>query len=363
MRKGPHPLPLHLGIALAHREPEHPYDLPFRHALSEGDLVAMMRGIKMYHAHPCKPSRQKLYLLWNSGVTRLLETRKKIAADAKKTHPPLILIPSLINGPSILDLCKERSLMRWLESQGVRCYLLDWGDFVKNGQQNIDIEKLIEEQLLPAIRYVSEKAQGPVDCLGYCMGGTLLATAQDRLKDHVRRCVFLAAPWDFHAPGMVLTDHVASWSPSALPVIRQRGHLPSSWLQGLFATLDADGSARKFIRFAEMDQDSEAAHLFVLVEDWLNEGVDLPAVLAQECIQKWFIRNETHKAGGKMIAASKALIVASTRDKLVPYQSAIALQGDKLDTLKLDCGHIGFIAGKHSIEKVWTPICNWLCGT
>lgn len=372
MRKGPHPLPLHIGIALAHHSLDDPYHLQFRNRLSEQEVTEMMRGIKLYQDHSFRPKKQRRYKVWEGGGSCLyaIGSDPFVRHDTRRT--PLILVPSLINTCDILDLCKSRSMLRWLNEQGTSCYLFDWGNFSKKDLQSIDIKEIILNKLVESIRYVSKKWGKPVDCLGYCMGGTLLIAAQNEIKDQVRRMVLLAAPWNFHEEKMGLTNHVGLWAPSALPVIHQKGYLPAVWIQSLFATLNSEGSARKFICFASLDQESEEARLFVLVEDWLNHGVDLPAALAQHFIQEWFIRNATYKEtwciGSNRVDLSaitgRVLIVASERDRLVPFEAAASIQNQlknaSVDVLKLNCGHIGFIAGQDSVQDVWSPIREWI---
>jgi polyhydroxyalkanoate synthase subunit PhaC len=370
-RQGPHPLPLHIGMAMAPRSPELCAQFQYPVPMTQDELAEMLRGIRLYQDHPCKARRAPMKTIWQSGATRLLCAQKKRRKKNEKTTP-LVLIPSLINKADIFDLSKERSIYHWLEGQGIVCYLLDWGDFIKEKEQDIDIEYLIHQRLIPALRAVSEMEGRSIDCLGYCMGGTLLMAVQNRLKDIIRKTVLLAAPWDFHAPEMHLTNHVGVWMPAAMPMMHERGYLPSHWMQGLFATLDPEGSARKFIRFASLDQDSEAARLFVYVEDWLNDGVDLPGKLVHHCLQEWFIRNAPLKGTWRIEnetidlkkTTGKILIVASKRDRLVPLSSAGALKAQMpkatIDVLDVSCGHIGFIAGQNSMHDVWNPIAAWL---
>jgi polyhydroxyalkanoate synthase len=138
----------------------------------------------------------------------------------------------------------------------------------------------------------------------------------------------------------------------------------------LFASLDPQTSAEKFTRFASMDQTSAQAQLFVAVEDWLNDGIDLPGEVAEECMRGWFFDNKPAKGawmlGGKIIQADTidcpCLIIASSKDRLVEYESAAALKDYIKDSTLIDpeCGHIGMIAGDKAIIRVWHKVANWL---
>ena len=156
------------------------------------------------------------------------------------------------------------------------------------------------------------------------------------------------------------------------PVISEKGHLPHEMLQALFASLDPDAGARKFINFADMKKDSDVARLFVAVEDWLNDGVDIPHNIAQYCIQEWFIKNKTVSnewcVANKVVDPSKMrsdiLIIASEKDNLVPYECAASLanslQNEQYDMIKLQSGHVGMIVGRQAINQVWSPALEWL---
>ena len=73
----------------------------------------------------CVPVGGALAYGW-LGPTSFRQSRA-VLRDAGGTGRPVVLIPSLINPPSILDLGPGRSLARWLSERGMRALLLDWG--------------------------------------------------------------------------------------------------------------------------------------------------------------------------------------------------------------------------------------------
>jgi polyhydroxyalkanoate synthase subunit PhaC len=257
----------------------------------------------------------------------------------------------------------ERSLLRWLDAQRINAALLDWGDPVEDGDMS-DIDAAIGRRLVPAIRYLAQQNNGPIHVLGYCMGGTILASAAQDAAADIKSLIFLAAPWDFHAGTQALLNRVRFWAPSAGPMIAEKGFLPMDWMQTVFASLHPISAAQKYADFAAMDQESDAAKLFVAVEDWLNDGVDLPAAIAQQPINEWFLQNKPGLGewGDPAQIAAPSLILTSRKDRLVDYETAAAL-AKKIPGAKLvdsGCGHIGMMAGRDAIEKAWTPIAGWV---
>ena len=363
MRKGPYPLSVHLGMATSSWpvfSQEKDYDLvrEMKHGLDK-----MLRGIQLYQAHPYTPQQEPLPLVWEQGSVTI---RK---CEGKNKGTPLLLIPSLINRSSILDLCEDRSFARWIAAQNTNVYLLDWGNVAQDPAQKT-IDGVVLQRLVPAIEEIAAQEGQPVSVLGYCMGGTLLMGAAMHAEEHINKIVLLAAPWDFHAGSQEFLKRVKFWAPSTQPFIGQGRDLPVEGIQTLFASLDPAMAARKFITFGEMDLDSPEARLFVAVEDWLNEGVALPAGVAAHCLEEWYMQNRpgggTWEVGGKTVDLAaldiKTLIVTSKRDRLVEYECAAAPHKimKNCEILSPECGHIGMIAGKNSIEILWQPLANWL---
>ena len=376
MRKGLHPLSVHLGLAAAKSKEIQDYALSFQLSYSKEQITEMVRGIKLYQGNDYEPHRLKTNIIWQSGTVKILEPFECIRSGSVSSKP-LLLVPSLINKSYILDLSEKRSLLRWLRSNGVNAYLLDWGDLAHDeASKNITMNDLVELKLCGAIKYLADMYSYQVDVLGYCMGGTLLVAAHKFANEYIDRMIFLASPWDFNShsssSGDNLVRAVRIWAPLVLPAIEDKNILPSSYVQALFASLGSDDAIQKFIRFASLDQNSEEAQFFVSVEDWLNDEVDIPGSIAKSCIEDWFIKNLTFNnkwaVGGECICAADiktdVLIVASKKDCLVPYDSALALKkqisSSKSSIIEPSTGHIGLIVGNNAVGQVWTPMLSWL---
>jgi polyhydroxyalkanoate synthase subunit PhaC len=127
---------------------------------------------------------------------------------ASVLRTPLLIVPPWINKFYILDLRPEKSFVKWCVDQGITVFVISWvnpdktlaaktwGDYMKEGPL--------------AAMDVIEKATGEmkVHTMGYCVGGTLLATTLAWLAEHRRQRVasatFLAAQVDFTHAGDLL---------------------------------------------------------------------------------------------------------------------------------------------------------------
>jgi len=364
-RPGLRPLSVHVGLAMA----ECAYARKELGA-SEQELTAMLEGIRKYQDHPFRRTMPELPIVWRGGTARL---HYCAANTAVRTGQNLLIVPSMINKATVLDLLPGKSFVRWLAGQGFDVYMLDWGASVADpAQQTID--ELIGVRLCGALDFVAKQA-GSFHALGYCMGGTILAAAAATWRPESQQkalssLTFLASPWNFTAGDRLVADHVRIGTPGALQMISHRGCLPAEWIQSVFAAANAGRAMEKFIRFAAMDQDSEAARLFVVTEDWLNDGLDLPAGVAQHCIMDWYGQNlpAQHKwcVGDKVVDLSTldmpVLVVASDRDQLVPADSSLAMLPHLRygSVLQPPCGHVGMMSGRRAEEKLWQKLADWL---
>lgn len=352
------PLPVHVALANAAI-----MKMEARGQDGRALVAEMLRGIKLYQDHPYHRPPNKMPVVWRAGAARLYHcaARRPVAAA--------LIVPSMINRSHILDLLPDKSFTRWLAAQGIDVYLLDWGDAAADDAAGT-MDDMIMRRLLPAIDAAAEQAgrKMPLFGIGYCMGGTLLAAAAVR-SDKCAGLTFLASPWDFHAGDRVLQNHILAGTPSALQMMAARPALPVDWIQSVFAAVNEERTVHKFANFAAMRQNGREAELFVAVEDWLNDGLDLPAALARVCITEWY--GENRPARGQWMVGGEAvtpgaitvptLVVAPSRDRLVPADSAIALARaiPGAAVLNPDIGHIGMMTGRGA-EGVWGRVAGWM---
>ncbi len=321
----------------------------------------LFTGLERYRHHPYRRDVDDPEPVWREGRARLL--------DYGGAGRPTLFIPSLVNRGYILDLSARKSLMRWLAGQGVRPFLLDWGPPgpVERGFTLTDIIAGRLSRALGAVRHLT--GERPV-LAGYCMGGNLALAGALRQAKEVRGLALLATPWDFHADDAEGAARVAATLGVQEPAMRLLGELPVDAIQALFASLDPLLVLKKFSRFAGLDPDSEAAKEFVALEDWLNDGVTLPAAVARECLGGWYGRNDT--AAGRWTVADEpvrperldlpTLVMVPAKDRIVPPASATAL-GDAIPgatVMRPPLGHIGMIVSAGAEEQVWRPLAEWI---
>jgi len=330
-KHAPRPLPLFLSLVgdVARDDP----------ALARRALAGLARYGEARRA-PLPPGRPAIASVGGASLR-----------DLGGNGSTVVLIPSLINPPLVLDL-PGASLAEALVGQH-RVLLVDWG--FAGQRVGIDLGGHVEQLLMPLLAALGE----PVALAGYCLGGTMALAAANLAP--VTRVATLAAPWDFdHYPREARTALGALWRQSG-PTARALGVLPTEVLQAAFWSLDPRGIVAKYARLADEPEGSVALARFVTLEDWANDGEPLPRPAARELIEALFIDNQPGKGkwrvGGTIIRpdAVPALHFTAKADRIVP--AASAPPGDRH---AISSGHVGMIVGSRARESLHRPLLNFL---
>lgn len=334
---GPRPLPLFLQHV---RE---------QTAASPGREAKTMAGLRRYQAA-------------NRGLPRdtmpeAARTERACLRDYGGEGPPLVVVPSLINPPFVLDLAAHNSLMRWLATQGVRPLLVDWG-VPEPDERERDIAGHVEELLLPLIDALDET---PL-LAGYCLGGTMaLGAAAIRPP---RALALIATPWRFSGfPDAARAEIAALWA-AAEPVCRELGLVPMEVLQSGFWKLDPARTVAKYEAFADMAEGSAEAAAFVALEDWANAGAPLTYAAGAEMFRLFaddVTGDGAWRVGGVSINPNAlpcpVADFVSLTDRIVPAASATGVFGRH----ELSSGHVGMIVGSRAKAQLWEPLADFLC--
>jgi polyhydroxyalkanoate synthase len=326
-------------------------------------FAAVLAGVRRYQNHPYRRNLPPARAIYASGSTRVYEY-----AGATSGKPTLF-VPSLVNRGYILDLSERRSMLRYLARNGVRPWLVEWGD-PGPAERAYDLTDYVVRRLGPVLAYAVQQAGGPVPVVGYCMGGNLALAAATLWPRHISRLGLLATPWNFADDGSGAGRFIASNAALVTACAAAAGELPVDVLQAFFLAADPALTVRKFADFAALDPASPAASDFVALEDWVNDGVPLAAKVAADCLVGWYSENRpargAWRVGGQAIQPGRlkmpTLVALPTGDRIVPPASAKAL-ADALPGAKViapNAGHIGMMVGSQAEAGLWRPLAQWL---
>ena len=328
-------------------------------------FARLTRGIAAYHAHPYRRALVDPPATLRAGGLRLLD----YGDPARPNAQPLLIVPSLINRHYILDLQEHRSFVRFLTKAGFRPFVVAWEDFGP-GARSATVDACVTGPLEAALALVREATgQNPI-LLGYCLGGILTMALAARRPRDISGLVFMATPWDFHAGGCRLAQSAPQALAIAEPLLQAMGALPVDAVQTLFYALDPFHVIDKFLDFAALDQASASATAFVALEDWLNDGLPLPAPITRTLLDEWYGDNRTANGDWQVAGAAvrpenvthPSLVMVPMRDRIVPPASAQALAAalHGAETLLIDIGHIGMVSSRNAPGQVWNPLVKWM---
>ena len=291
-----------------------------------------LAGLESYETAPRPPARPE-----RAAIAR-------VAGAALRDHggdgAPVVLVPSLINPPDVLDLDSEVSLAGALAADGRQVLLVDWGPAAQ--RSNLNVAGHVEALLLPLLDSIGE----PASLIGYCLGGTMAMAAAGLAP--AKRLATLSAPWRFAAYPAESRAALGRLWDSSEPASKRLGALPMEVLQAGFWALDPARTVAKFAEFATLDPDGPQARRFIMLEDWANEGEPLPLPAARELFEGLY-RDDLPGSGrwtvgGRRVAEQPpvpTLHLVAGEDRIVPPATAPA--GEQV---VIASGHVGMVVGR-----------------
>ncbi|MEI6487211.1 MAG: alpha/beta fold hydrolase [Sphingomonadales bacterium] len=320
---GPHPLPVFLATLQAACG-----DDPAR-------LAAALAGLNRYQTANRPPPLPKRPELARVGG---------VALRGVAGRKPVVIVPSLINAPDVLDL-PGRSLIAHLEGAGCTPLLVDWGDT----PEPLGLGRLVTQRLAPLVAGLGE----PAALVGYCLGGTLATVLAAQLPP--TRLALIAAPWHFAGYGETQRAALADWWAGAAPLADALGQVPMDLLQPAFWALDPAGLAAKYARLAVADESALAD--FVRLEDWANGGAPISLAAARD-LAALYARGGWPGVDPAGIGAPILDIIAGS-DRIVPPAAALSTTGVG-SAITISAGHVGMVVGRQAPGQLWAALAGFL---
>ncbi len=278
------------------------------------------------------------------------------APTTPKVHKyPLVIIPPCINKYYILDLQPENSLVRYAVEQGHTVFMASWRNITPEFG-HLTWDDYLEQGVMKAMA-VAREIQGSekVNTLGFCIGGTLLASAIAVMKaqgeDRVASMTLLTAMLDFSDTGeiglLVSPESIAKREAA----IGKGGVMPGKELGLVFSSLRANDLVWPYVVSRYLK--GKASPAFDLLY-WNSDGTNLPGPMFCWYVRNTYLENRLREPG-KTVQCDvpvdlsdvdcPAFLYASREDHIVPWATAYAshelLSGDTTFVL----GASGHIAG------------------
>ncbi len=154
---------------------------------------------------------------------------------------PLLIIPPWINKFYILDLTQPKSFIKYAVDQGFTVFVVSWVNPDERLKHKSFEDYMTEGALAATHAVMRETGQDKINVLGYCVGGTLLATTLAYLaargEDLYNSATFLAAQVDFTSAGDLLLFIDDTQLKALEEMMAERGYLDGARMAAVFNLL------------------------------------------------------------------------------------------------------------------------------
>ncbi len=284
---------------------------------------------------------------------------------------PLLIVPPWINKFYILDLRPKNSFIRWAIAQGHTVFVISW---VNPDERLADkgFDDYMREGILTALDTIEQAVGGraagemPVNAIGYCLGGTLLACTLAWMAEHgdarIASATFFVTLLDFAESGE-LKVFIDEEQLAAIEAKMQRhGYLEGSEMANTFNMLRANDLIWSFV-----------VNNYLLGRDpfpfdllhWNSDSTRMPARMHSFYLRSMYQENRLVTPGGIVLDGTPidlghvrvpAYFLSTREDHIAPWRSTYRgtqLLGGECRFVLAASGHIAGVVnppegGKYS---------------
>jgi polyhydroxyalkanoate synthase len=307
-------------------------------------------------------------LIWARDKARLWRYR-----STDRCHrPPVLIVHSLVSKSYILDLLPNTSMIGYLIGEGFDVFLLDWQPPDPADAENT-LETYVDGYIPAAIEAMLEEADADdFTLVGYCFGGVLtllLAAAHPTVP--IRNLMVMATPCDYREMGF-MSNMFLEHRLNAEDVIDDTGLVPARALDEGFQSLKPTEIVTQRVNFLENLWNDEFVQGFLAIAIWARDQVPFPGGVFRQTVDRLIRRNALyegvipHGRGEVRLDDIRCpfLNAFAMHDTITPAASSAPLTSligsDDVSELRLESGHIGFVAGRQAAKVARPQIREWL---
>jgi len=279
---------------------------------------------------------------------------------AKVHERPMLMVPPCINKFYIMDLQPENSLIRYTVEQGHRTFVVSW----RNPDASLadkTWDDYIEDAAIRAITVVQDiTGAKTINTLGFCVGGTILATAlavlAARGQQPAQSVTLLTTLLDFSdtgildlfidEPGVKLREMTLGSQAPAGPALLKGQELATT-----FSFLRPNDLVWNYVVGNYLK--GEAPPAFDLLY-WNGDATNLPGPMYCWYLRHTYLQDELKQPGKLTVCGEKldltsikapVFIYGSREDHIVPWKAAYASTQVMSGKKRFVLGASGHIAG------------------
>lgn len=262
---------------------------------------------------------------------RMFQLIQYTPSTEKVLKRPLLVVPPWINKFYIMDLQPKNSLLKWLVDQGHTVYVISWVN-PDETYANTAFESYIKDGVLTALDAIQyDTGETEINAIGYCIGGTLLASSLAYMKtqgdNRVKSATFFTTMLNFQEPGelgvFIDDDQISSLEGT----MNQTGYLDGSKMSGAFNLMRANDLIWSFyVNNYLLGNDPRPFDLLY----WNSDSTRMPAKMHSWYLRNMYLNNNLCKPQGVSINGTPidlravdvpACFVSAVEDHIAPWRS------------------------------------------
>jgi polyhydroxyalkanoate synthase len=308
-------------------------------------------------------------VVWQNDVLQLIQYTP---TTERVYETPLLIVPPWINKFYILDLTPPKSLIKYIVSRGFTVFVVSW----VNPDERLShktFEDYMKEGILSATDAVlRETGAKQTNVLGYCVGGTLLASTlaynAATGQDPFASATFLAAQADFSKAGDLSLFIDDAQLKALEEMMAERGYLDGSRMATVFNMLRPRDLIWPYVVNNYML--GKKPFPFDLLF-WNQDSTRMPAANHSFYLREFYHENKLAKGqmtiGGVRLDLKKVKLpiyeLATREDHIAPAESVFIgsrLFGGPVTYVLAGSGHIAGVVnpppepGKKQKYQFWT---------
>lgn len=277
---------------------------------------------------------------------------------------PLLIVPPWINKFYIMDLQPKNSLLKWLVDQGHTVYVISWVNpdetYAETGFEDYITGGVLKA--LDAIQY--DTGESEINAIGYCIGGTLLASSLAYMKatgdTRIKSATFFTTMLNFANPGelglFIDDEQIKGLEGKML----ETGYLDGSTMAGTFNLLRANDLIWSFyINNYLLGNDPRPFDLLY----WNSDSTRMPAKMHSWYLRNLYLNNQLCQPKALNVHGVPldltsidipACFISAVEDHIAPWQSTYSgarLFGGKTRFILGGSGHIAGIINPPGANK------------
>jgi polyhydroxyalkanoate synthase len=267
---------------------------------------------------------------------------------------PLLIVPPWINKFYVLDLQPKNSFIKWCVDQGHTVFVISWVNPDERLAQKSFEDYMLEGPLAALDAIDAGTGERSVNAVGYCLGGTLLASTLGYLaarNDRIASATYFVTLVDFTDVGdmavFIDEDQIASLEKR----MQERGYLEAHDMATSFNMLRANDLIWSFVVNNYLLGKEQAPFDLLF---WNSDSTRMPAAMHSFYLRNMYQRNLLAKPDGISLAGTPidlsrikapTFLLATREDHIAPWKSTYAATRLYAGPIKFVLSASGHMAG------------------